>query len=267
MPLNRLVQTFPGEIHSPEINNRRVSVGEIRGLMLLGLFAFISFCLIFAPAQLLAPAVERIPGAKLIGVNGTIWAGSGRLLVQGRDIGLLTWALRPTSLLNLFPEVDWTVSGEHLQLSGKLNLGTSRMVISMSGSVAATAINPWLAVYELSLSGDFNLRDLYLHITDGWPDDTRGTLNWSGGRLRYVLSQHSKDTQLPPLEARIGYEDGPRATVFEQDRTRPLLEATLLDNGFVRIGITMLLTRLLNEPWPGGGPDDKVVLAVEEKIL
>ncbi len=243
------------------------SHGEVLGLVVFGLIALLVFCLVFAPARLLAPLVEPIPGASLTGMRGTVWAGSGQLLLGGRDYGLFTWALRPASLLRLFPGIAWTLSGEHTELQGVLNLAPSRMAASMSGSVAAEAVNPWLGIYELSLAGHFDLQNLYLHLADNRPDDAQGTLAWSGGRLGYVLSQQAKTTQLPPLQATLEFMNGPRAIVVEQGRNEPLLKAELLDNGFVRIGVTMLLTRLLNEPWPGGGADDKVVVAVEEKIF
>ena len=241
--------------------------GEIRGLLLLGILAFAVFCVAFAPARLLAPLAERIQGAALTGTTGTVWSGSGRLLFQGQDRGRFTWSFRPTTLLRLFPGIGWTLSGERLNLGGSMNLTPGRAAVSMTGSVDAAAINPWLAAYELSMAGNFEVRDLYLHITDNRPDDTRGTITWSGGSLRYVLSQQPRTARLPSLEAHLSFADGPEATVVARGDSTPLLEARLLDSGFARIGVTMLLTRMLNQPWPGGGPDEKVVLAVEEKIL
>ena len=252
---------------SAGIGTRIGSGGEARGLVLLGFAAFLVFCLVFAPARLAAPVVERIPGASLNGVQGTIWAGAGRLLLHGRDVGRFAWGVRPTSLLTLFPGIDWTLSGDSLELHGALNLTASRLALSMSGSIDSAAVNPWLGIYELSLSGEFNVRDLSLQVRDGRPEDAGGTLDWSGGRLRYVLSQRAKSAQLPPLQANLEFTGGILATVVEKGQTTALLKAELLDNGFARIGVTMLLTRLLNEPWPGGGSDDKVVLSVEEQIM
>ena len=111
------------------------------------------------------------------------------------------------------------------------------------------------------------MRNLYLHITDNRPDDARGTVGWSGGSVRYLLSQRRRTVELPALEAQLRFADGLAATVFAAGNSTPLLEAELLDSGFVRIGITKLMTKMLNDPWPGGGPDHEVVLAVEEKIL
>ena len=242
-------------------------VGQVRGLLLLGVLAFLGFCVAFAPARLLAPLAERIDGAALTGTAGTVWSGSGRLIFKGQDRGRFSWSFQPATLLRLFPGIGWTLSAEHMNLAGSMNLAPARAAVSVSGTVDSDAVNPWLAAYELSMAGKFELRDLRVHVTDDRPDDTRGTISWSGGRLRYVLSQRSQVAELPPLEARLSFSDGPEATVVAAGDATPLLEARLLDSGFARIGVTMLLTRMLGQPWPGGGPDDKVVLAVEEKIL
>ena len=175
---------------------------------------------------------------------------------------------RPVTLLKLFPGYAWTLAGEHIDIGGGMNLAPGRAAISITGSVDAEAINRWLANYELFMAGEFRLRGLAMQFADNRPDDAGGTVGWSGGHLRYVLAGRPRTVALPPLEARVGFQDGPIATVFAVgDFTTPLLEAELLDSGFVRIGITKRLTKLLNDPWPGGGPDHEIVLAVEEKIL
>lgn len=241
--------------------------GGVRGLVMLGILAFLAFCVIFAPAALLVPAVERIQGAALTGTSGTVWRGSGRLHIGGQERGRLTWSFRPASLPKLFPGADWTLSGENLDLGGRVNLTPGRSAVTTSGTIDAAAINPWLAAYDLNMAGDFQVSDLTLHLQDNRADDARGTLNWSGGRLQYVLSRQRRIVDLPPLEARLTFADGPEATVYADGNATPLLEAKLLPNGYVHIGITKLLTRMLNDPWPGAGPDHAVVLAVEEKIL
>ena len=243
------------------------NAGRARGLAILGVLAFLTFSALFAPARLLAPVVAGIPGVSLGATAGTLWTGSGRLRLGGRDRGLITWSFRPITLLKLFPGYAWTLSGEHLELGGTMNLAPGRAALSITGSVDAAPINAWLADYELFLGGDFRLRNLYLHITDNRPDDARGTVGWSGGSVRYLLSQRRRTVELPALEAQLRFADGLAATVFAAGNSTPLLEAELLDSGFVRIGITKLMTKMLNDPWPGGGPDHEVVLAVEEKIL
>ena len=237
------------------------------GLVILGVLAFLMFCLALAPARLLAPLVARIDSAALTAATGTVWAGSGRLRWRGQDRGLIAWSFRPATLLELFPGYAWSLSSGHLNLGGMVNLAPGRTAVSATGYMEAAAINPWLANYQIAMSGRFEAQDLYLHIAQNRLDGMRGTLTWSGGRIGYVLSQRSRTARLPPLRARLGFADGPEATVFAVGNPTPLLEAQLLDSGFARIGVTKRLTKMLNDPWPGRAADHEVVLAVEEKIF
>ena len=241
--------------------------GEMRILAILGVLAFLAFCVAFAPARLAVPVLERIPDARLSATSGTVWNGSGQLHFRGRDRGRVAWSVRPLSLLTLAPGIDWAWTAQGLELDGDLQLGGNRIAVTTSGRVGSAAINPWLARYDLNMAGSFQVSDLYLHMTDSRPDDTRGTLNWSGGRLGYTLSGQHRAVRLPPLQASLGYNDGPSATVFARDNPTPLLQAKLLAGGYVYVGVTRLLTRMLDDPWPGSGADHEVVVAVEEKIL
>jgi hypothetical protein len=96
------------------------------------------------------------------------------------------------------------------------------------------------------------------------PGEASGTASWSGGYVRYRLSGQSYSGDLPPLEAALG--DGLEAYVYPVQEQTPLIRAQLLSNGFAKIGITRLLTRLLNNPWPGSDADHEVVLEVEEQL-
>ena len=90
-------------------------------------------------------------------------------------------------------------------------------------------------------------------------------VTWSGGQVRYILSGRSSTSILPPLVAYLG--EGAEATVFAQNGQTPLIKAELLDNGFAKVGITRLLTKMLDNPWPGSEPDHAVVLEVEEQVF
>ena len=86
--------------------------------MLLGILAFLGFCVAFAPARLLAPLAERVDGAALTRTAGTVWSGSGRLIFHGQDRGRFSWSFQPATLLRLFPGFGWTLSAEHMNLAG-----------------------------------------------------------------------------------------------------------------------------------------------------
>ena len=86
--------------------------------------------------------------------------------------------------------------------------------------------------------------------------------------MRYALSGRTTTASLPALVAYLD-EDAirPVATVFTQSGQTPLIKAELLENGYAKVGITKLLTKMLNNPWPGSDPDHAIVLEVEEQVL
>ena len=71
------------EIYNRWLRKRRLG-GRTHGLAILGLLAFLSFALMFAPARLLARLAEAMPGASLGGTTGTVWSGSGQLRLWGQ---------------------------------------------------------------------------------------------------------------------------------------------------------------------------------------
>lgn len=60
---------------------------------------------------------------------------------------------------------------------------------------------------------------------------------------------------------------GAEAVVFAAGGQTPLLQAQLQDDGFAKVGVTKLLTKMLNRPWPGSDADHEVVLEVEEQVF
>ena len=94
-----------------------------------------------------------------------------------------------------------------------------------------------------------------------------GYLEWSGGQVRYILSGILSESFLPKMRANLSApEQKPTAEVFAEGEPIRLMQAQVTDNGFVKIGITKMFTKLLNRPWPGSDPDHAVVLEVEEQL-
>ena len=88
---------------------------------------------------------------------------------------------------------------------------------------------------------------------------------FAGGPVNYRLSGQEYRGSLPPLVATLG--EGLEVYIYPDEGQTPLLVAQMLENGFVKIGVTRLLTKLLNNPWPGSDVDHEVVLEVEEQIF
>jgi hypothetical protein len=144
----------------------------------------------------------------------------------------------------------------------------------VTGHARGAWLNQWLNDYEIELSGDFTFSALSLVLPHALPTGdgsalapgaAAGRLDWRGGPVRYVLALQEFRGALPALEAHLG--EGLQAVVTPTGSTTPVLTVELLDNGFIRIGLTRLLTRMLNTPWPGGEADHEVVLMVEEQLF
>jgi hypothetical protein len=244
----------------------------MRTTILLGLTLFLGFAVVFAPAGLTRIVFDQIDTAALTGPTGTIWHGQGQILLQERPLGKLGWTIRPGSLLQGALSYDLVLTGSKtsgaapVELTGSVDVQfNGTLTMDLSGQVAAEFINRYLATYDMTISGDLTLTNAQLSLADGLPTGADGQVNWSGGSVAYILSGRARASILPPLVAYLG--KGATATVFAQGGQTPLIRAELLNNGFAKVGITKLLTKLLDNPWPGSDPDHEIVLEVEEQVF
>ncbi len=138
--------------------------------------------------------------------------------------------------------------------------------MTLGGTAAAAFANRWLAPYDIVIAGDLEFQGAQVRVPyDVAGGRAGGALTWEGGPVRYRLGSRTHAGQLPPLVAYLG--DGLEAMVYPQDGQTPLLLAEILPNGFVRIGVTKLMTELAGNPWPGSNADHEVVLEVEEQLF
>jgi len=238
----------------------------VRRTLLLGILLFVGFAVAFAPAGLLRLAFDQIDGVTLTHPTGTIWHGHGQILLQESPLGTLEWDLKPSTVLRGTLSYDFALVDMGHKLTGSANVGIDgAFALQVSGKVSADLVNRFLAPYDMMISGELSLTDAGLTVSGGVAQSADGQIAWSGGPVRYILSGRSWTSDLPPLVAYLG--EGAEATVFEQNGQTPLIKAELLDNGFAKIGITKLLTKMLDNPWPGSDPDHAVVLEVEEQVF
>lgn len=239
--------------------------------LIAGLLLFLGFAVVFAPAGLLDRGLERNSQADLTDTRGTLWQGQANLLINRQALGMVHWDFAATSLLQLAPRYDWRLEGggKHLNGSAAITLNTAQA--SAQGSIDSSAINPMLQRYDIFVNGQFQLQPTRITwLTDAnQAADLDGQLDWSGGLVRYTLSGILRETTLPPLSAflRMSDQNLPEAVVYVTGEQTPLMMAALGDNGFVKVSITKLFTKLLGNPWPGSDPDHAVVIEVEEQIF
>ena len=232
----------------------------------LGILAFALFCAALAPAGLLAVLIERIGGVSLAATAGTLWSGSGALRRQGLSLGQLHWSFEPVTLMQFAPGYAWRLAGDSLDLHGRMTFQGDAIELSASGAVGAAAVNAGLAAYDIRLGGGFNIEGLDATVTAEGLQRLDGRGRWSGGVVSYALGSQSHTALLPPMQAEA--QSPPvRARAFAEAGSTLLIQAEIMDGGYVKIGITRRLLQLLNQPWAGSGADDEIVVSVEEAIF
>lgn len=237
----------------------------MRNKLIIGALVFLVLLISQAPVAIVRWLVGLTGQASLLQATGTLWGGQGELLVKRESLGLVSWDLQGVTILQGKLGYDVTLTGDGQNLAAVVTLGLSEVSADVSGNVNYIALNRWLSPYNIELSGDFALADVVVRVHDGFPDQTTGQITWTGGPVTYQLAGTRSTGELPEMTALLG--PGPEATVFPSGGQTPLLQAELKRNGFARVGVTKLLTKMLNTPWPGADPDHAVVLEVEEQVF
>ena len=230
-----------------------------------GLLIFLTVLVLRAPAGLIRMLVPADAGIDLLDVSGTLWQGSGQVLVAGVAVGRIGWSFLPGRLLNGELGYHLSLTGDDLALQGRLHAGMTETGGSAGGQVDAAFANRWLAAYDIRLSGTFTLEDITFTVRRQKLTALSGAVRWNGGPVAYRLSGKLHEATLPPLRGDLG--PGPFAVVYPAAESTPLLHVRLQEDGFLKIGVTRYLTRLVGDPWPGGDPDHAVVLEVEEQVF
>ena len=239
--------------------------------LVAGLVLFFGFAVVFAPAGLLDRILESSGQADLTDTRGTLWQGQANLLINQQPLGVVTWDFAATSLLQLAPRYLWALDGSGKQLNGSAAVSFNTLQADVQGSIDNSAINPLLSTYNIYIAGQLELQPSRTTLLTGSGQVTAldGQIDWSGGLVRYTLSGILRETTLPPLSAFLQMSDQgmPQAIGYVTGEQTPLMIATLGDNGFAKVGITKLFTKLVDNPWPGSDPDHAVVIEVEEQIF
>ncbi len=241
----------------------------MRKALIFGVLLFFALVIFRAPAGLLRLLLSASAPVAILEPRGTLWQGQGELVIDAVPAGRLSWGLRGFTLLQGRLSYDFQLLSSDLDLEGTVSAGFDSYQLATRGTVDASFVNRWLSPYDITLGGQFQLEDVALTLKGGTDraqlEHVQGKLQWSGGLVRYILSNKVSNTSLPPLTALLG--PGPAAVAFAQDDQTPLLHAQLQANGYARIGVTKQLTKLLGNPWPGGDADHAVVLEVEEQVF
>ena len=238
------------------------------------------FAVALAPARILTQLVnEQTPQGvevRLLNPTGTLWRGTADMIVNQYPAMRVAWRLQPASLLRLMVDVELDIVGSGFSMRGQLQkpFGAGLQFVDGSARANATALQVWLAPYDIRPSGELTLANLAISELELTQTGalaglaSSGNLTWSGGDISYRLAGRSTQTTLPPLTGILRTQDQlPHLEVTEKDKNLPLIVGHLTARSSIRIGITQGFTRLAGRPWPGSEPDHKVVLEVEEPLI
>lgn len=239
--------------------------------VVVGLLVFLAFGISLAPASLVGSLLSTNSQAHLIETRGSLWRGQGQLFVAQSNLGLASWVFQSSGLFRGSAAYEWTLQQNQLSLSGDAEVDFSEAMIQAEGNIDANTINDWLRPYDITIRGAVSIvpSQLKIDLNSKRINFLDGQLDWQGGLVRYTLSGLVREAVLPAMTGYLSINDQgqPQAIVYAVDEQTPLIVASLNEQGYAKIGITKLFTKLLNNPWPGSDPDHTVVLQVEEKII
>jgi len=240
-----------------------------RQLFFLGLVFFLSFLVIYLPANSIRLVTNGLPAIDVSTTEGSVWNGSGRLHVSTFYAGSLRWSVDPFQLALGKLAIEWVLEDQTHSFDGTATIRFGGMAVSFDGLIDAETINRILSPYEMILTGALHLNSVEATVDRNESQvNIRGDMRWDGGTVRYRMSNQRFVRELPALLGELQMmEGGPLMTVRSETDDTPLLKARLDNDGWIHIGITKRFTHLIGQPWPGDESDGAIVMEVSEKLL
>jgi Type II secretion system (T2SS), protein N len=225
------------------------------------------FSIWLAPASLLRRVTNEVPGLDIVNTTGSLWHGRGTIVLQGEGVGALNWRLKPARLLALELGYDFSFTGRDTSLQGVFTAGIGRLGLTGNGLLGNQSLNYTLAPYGVTVSGDI----LVDHVKSVWRRGTMesldGLLGWNGGPVSWS-SATPGSANLPGMQARLEGAAGTlNGVIIPANGQTPVIQGSLLADGTLQVGMTMLLFRLLGIPWQGSEPDHVIVMEMTEDVF
>jgi len=226
------------------------------------------FSIWLAPASLLRRVTNEVPGLDIVHTTGSLWHGRGTIVLQGEGVGTLDWKLVPARFLALELGYNFDFAGRDTNLQGTFTAGIGRLGLSGRGLLGNRSLNYTLAPYGVTMSGDVLVDHVNSVWTRGRMESLGGLLVWNGGPVSWSSAAVPGSATLPSLQARFEGAAGTlNGVIVPNDGQTPLLQGSLLPDGSLQIGMTMLLIRLLGIPWQGSEPDHVIVMEMTEDVF
>ena len=243
--------------------------------LFIGALVVVVVLIFLAPANLLRIAFKQVAGVDLVKPQGTVWQGRGVLVADQGLSAKLFWQTQWKLSESLIPFIYWQLTNSELSLQGKVTPGLSAQKVDIKGNFSGLALKPVLAKYDISIPGTFQLSPSELLVNTSGPTTEfelidNSQLYWSGGNIRYVLSNGLEQANVPELNASIKSVQGSLPMVLielAENSTGPLLTLTPDRSGYVSIAITRGFIELVGRTWTGSAESSDVVLEVKRKVF
>ncbi|XID74793.1 type II secretion system protein N [Alkanindiges sp. WGS2144] len=173
---------------------------------------------VFAVLLLLLFIILQLPAAWIIArvspnnpyidsISGSVWQGQADWHVEQVQ-GVMSWKLRPWSLLLLRLGADVELLTGETRLNGKVAVGfKQRRIEQLNGQISTQTLSTLLPWQWPNNPIQLHHIKVIHHEQKGW-QQADGQLNWTGGMLGYPFEGRVERANLPPLAARLSAEKG-----------------------------------------------------------
>jgi hypothetical protein len=233
-----------------------------------GVLLVLLFCIVLAPASLLRYATANVPGLNLIATSGTVWSGSGGVVVQGEKVGEASWSFQLPSILAM--ELRWRVefSGRDAALAGEIGVNPGTFRANASGSLGEEALNYTLQPWGILITEAVSVETISVVWEDRELTTVDGKLYWPGGAVSWIMDGQLTNAALPAMNGQVGQSSGRLTGLLTPEQGQiPVVQIVLAPDGTFTVKISKLLTRLLGRPWPGSEPDHAIVIEMVDKVF
>ncbi len=149
----------------------------IRGLVIVGVAAFVAFVVATMPARV-ALALVGGDAVRASGVSGSIWNGRATAIaVRDIAVGQTRWQFRPSQLLRLRAGIGFETRPPGGTVQGNAAIGPTGTLWldDLRGVLPVSALQGLMQLP--APDGNVGISIDRARLTDGWPDDVVGTVD------------------------------------------------------------------------------------------
>ena len=230
---------------------------------------FLLVCISLTPAQFFVHLADPT-NAHLRSPSGSIWSGNTQIFIRDYHLGNLIWNLEHKELYKGHFRYRVSLVGDGLDVSGHVSVGWTEQEIDLNGIAEARASNRLLSYYEIDITGQIEIADLYI-LSDTSTNNlrsTKGQVDWEGGPVHYRLSNLAHRTEMPPLSGEIISHDAIHSLhVREQHDARSILTVQFdFSTTEMKIIATNRFIKVTQAPWMANSNDYGVAFTLSERL-